>query len=138
MSYNMAEKILQDWANVQFETLVKEDATACLNDLFNGPLYLDPEGEPCDCFDEGAKRFNFSSACARISAALESISAVWVDIQAGEVLTSEPDWSAVEEFTHEDGSIERHECYWPEDYVHFDRNHVIRAIIGKELAKYIS
>lgn len=138
MSCRMWDRMLQEWANVQFETLVKDDATACLNDLFNGPLYLDPEGNPCDPFDEGVTRFNFSTACERICAALDHIGDVWVDIQAGEVLTQEPDWDAGDTVILEDGSEHYDLFNLREDYVHFDRAQVIAAIVGKELAKYVA
>lgn len=132
MSYKMAERELQEWANGQYRVLpevARKDIRRANWDLFNGPGY-----------DEGATRFNFTAACARISAALADISDVWVDIQSGEVIAQEPDWEAT--YEHEFMEEEAGSCNWPayhpEDYVHFERSQVIAAIVGKELAKYIS
>lgn len=139
MSYKMAEKMLQEWAKEHLASLdpyTQEKISQANADLYGGPLYLDDDNEECSCFDEGARRFDFSSAVAKIADALESISDVWVDIQSGEVLTSEPDWDAVDTCTF-DGE-EAGLLYDPSDYVYFSCTLAIRAILGKELAKYIA
>jgi hypothetical protein len=41
-------------------------------DLYNGPLYLDSEGDAASCFDEGASQFDFCGACDRVRDWLDS------------------------------------------------------------------
>jgi hypothetical protein len=42
------------------------------SDLYNGPVYLDSDGDAASCFDEGATQFDFCGACDRIREWLDS------------------------------------------------------------------
>lgn len=50
-----------------------------LSDLRNGPVYLDECGDSVSCFDEGARRFNFSAACSDLAAWAEDIGDICVE-----------------------------------------------------------
>lgn len=52
-----------------------------LSDLNNGPVYLDSDGYECSCFDNGAKRFNFVSACKTLSDFADEISDISIETE---------------------------------------------------------
>ncbi|AWY09439.1 hypothetical protein vB_RpoS-V16_03 [Ruegeria phage vB_RpoS-V16] len=52
-----------------------------LSDLNNGPVYLDSDGYECSCFDTGAKRFNFVSACKTLSDFADEISDISIETE---------------------------------------------------------
>lgn len=68
-----------------------------INDLYNGPVYLNNENEECCLFDENAKQFDFKSACNEIKD--------WLDENVNDIKyeysfddeTGESEWESVED-----------------------------------------
>lgn len=109
---------------------VREDIANATHDLVDGPLYLDEDDEPCSCFDDGARRFNFSAAVDRIRGAFDGVGDVWVDLFSGEVLGSEPGG-------YEDENGEWVEPEW--QYIrHYDRRQVLAEIVDAPLLEYVT
>jgi hypothetical protein len=99
------------------------------HDLYNGPSYYDADGEECSCFDDGAIAFDFVDACSRIDDALAEVSGIWIDLDAADYSTTEP-----EPWEDEDGELyEPDYSCWQE----VSASEVIRHIVGHELARYI-
>lgn len=109
---------------------VQNDIALCRHSLVYGPAYVDEDGELCDCFDEGAKAHDFSAAVDRIRDALDFVGTIWIDHEADDVLTSEP-----EGWEDEDG--EWQEPDWSQIY-RYDRRDLIRQIVGAALAEYVA
>jgi hypothetical protein len=93
---------------------VKQAIQLCTSHLYHGPLYFDSEGNECSCFDIGAKQFNWNPSLALISEWAESISDLSVETSF-DFETEESEYESV------DGT----------------RAEILRAIVGKELTKYL-
>lgn len=126
------QQAINDWAKSIEAALpddVKKEISHCNSSLFNGPLYLDSEGEPCSMFDDCDKTaHDFSAGCKLIAAALDNDDAVcdlYIDEDGG-VSTSEPEGEEI------DG-----EWCDPLPYTRVDRKQVIAAIVGRELAQHV-
>ncbi len=120
-----------------------DDATRKLIGMANWDLYYGPSGgglddecdvDDCDvvdCEDPTHRYPGFEKACKLVSKALDDldVNEVWFDTQSDCVETSEPEWC--------DGCNDE-ECVGQrsEDYVHYSRADVLRALIG-ELAEYV-
>ena len=61
----------------------------CKRDLYSGPVYLAPADDypfemvEVDCFDEGAKQFDFSAACAELSEILDALPTLYYEEWSG-------------------------------------------------------
>ena len=93
---------------------VKEAIARCTSHLYHGPLYFDRDGNECACFDDGAKQFNWSPSLDLISEWSETV-----------------DDLKVESFFNPDTEESEYET------VDGTRAEILRAIVGKELTKYI-
>ena len=123
---------LQDYAEILMDGLpdnIKEEITLCNHSLHHGPVYLDEDYDIAECFDENVRPHDFSAGCTRIRDALDGVGDVWVDEDANDVMTSEP------QGFEEDG--EWIEPPW-EHIRHYDRREVIAQIVGRALAEYVT
>lgn len=103
---------MAEWCDKQFSDLPKRIqslATMAAWDLH--------EGTPMSY--EGVPYPGFVEACEEITTALQDIGDIWVDVQSGEVMTSQPD---VDD---------------EEDLVMIDRRTVLSRLVDGELAQYL-
>lgn len=97
-------------------------------DLYTGPLYINGEGEACSHLDEGAKAFDFTDACARVSDWCgDNLSTIYYDSDCGEVMEKEPEG----EFDEEDNWLDA------SPYYEVDSSDIKRILFGRELAGHI-
>jgi hypothetical protein len=87
------------------------------DDLYCGPVYLDTDGEPCECFDDGATAFDFKAAIAEIGKWLDDVEDVRISC-----LDFDEDGEEIEWQERIDGTADE----------------IVRKIVGKELARYVS
>ncbi len=115
---------LRDWAKEKREELGPEIVSLIGKAKFD--LHYGPSGGGLEEDYPG-----FEKATKKISAALDDVvpSTLYIDIQAGGWSDSEPDW----EETDEEGQ----HVYHAEDWYHVDRNDLIAALVGDELAQYV-
>ena len=132
-------------------------------DLYDGPVYLAPAEEypfemvEVDCFDEGARQFDFTEACDELSDILEALPTLYYEEWSG-------CWNSIQDegywLNEEDGEIRdadegdpREPRYTdPDDddteddnwvWVEAEPCHVVtgsefkRAILGEQLAGYV-
>ena len=99
------------------------------SDLYNGPMYFNPEGEQCCHMDEGATPFLFSKTADEVMDYLreEVPSTVYVDMDCEQVFDNEP------EGYEEDG--EWIEPYWENVY---QVDNVYGVLLGTELGRTIA
>lgn len=95
------------------------------SDLWDGPLYLDADGEQCSSFDHGAHRFDFCQACGDIADFFDGIGCLYLD-EDGCVHTSEP--------TVEDPEIDNE----PPLCWEVSRRDIVQMVVGEMLAPYIA
>lgn len=57
------EKCCDEYCEEHVSKLVQHRIGLIRSDLYNGPLYFDDDGEPCEWCDKGAHQFDFSGAC---------------------------------------------------------------------------
>lgn len=107
---------------------IRNEITLCRQSLLWGPLYLDEDGEPAECFDENVRPHDFSAGCARIGEALANVSEVWVDTFSDDVMESEPQ-----------SFFEGDEWIQPDwEYIrHYEWSDVVAQIVGRELVEYV-
>jgi len=117
----------------ELESALPEDVKRLIelanSDLYSGPVYLDQDGEECSMWDDGATPFSFRKACDRIREALSDVSDVYLEDWSGCVLTSEPE-----------GYEDEETGAWiePDPYTLIEASALVRAIVGRELASYVS
>jgi hypothetical protein len=101
------------------------------NDLYNGPTYLDGDGNVVSMFDDvetGITAFDFVGACARVSDWCgDNLNRVYYDQECGEVMDREP----------EGEQDELGDWYEPAPYYEVDSTEVKRLLFGRELASHI-
>jgi len=128
---------LKDWTKETKETLDAE--VKKLISQANFDLYYGPSGGGLDDEDEdGTPAYpGFETACREIRRALSDLpSTVYVDEDSGCWTTTEPScWTCggCEECDGEDLCVLE-----PGPYVVYERKDLIRAIVGRELAEYVS
>ena len=98
-------------------------------DLYNGPVYIGPDGDVCTMWDDGAEPFSFRAACEAIREALSGVSDVYLEEWSGSILESEPE-GYEDELTGE--WLDPGVCYL------ISASDIITRIVGRELAAYVS
>ncbi len=114
---------------------------ACNWDLYNGPLSVDD----ADAL-ELAPWPGFSRAVREIAASLRSVGDAWITHDAC-AFRDEPRWGGTCESCEGSGEVRGRECRDcsgighgedPADYYHYERADVIRVLVGRELAPYVT
>ncbi len=99
-------------------------ANTANTDLYHGPVYTDGRGEWLNCFDEGARQFDFVRAVQMLSD--------WFDEHA-ETCYFE-DWSGCL-VSHADMTIGVNNDYY--EYFEIDRKKIANILLGRELAHHV-
>jgi len=110
---------------------IQKLANMANNDLYNGPTYLDGDGNVVSMFDDvetGITAFDFVGACATVADWCgDNLNRVYYDAECGEVMEKEPEGDEDEEGNW----IE------PGPYYEVDSTEVKRLLFGRELASHI-
>lgn len=118
--------------SVRVPAALRRVAGAANYSLYHGPLYLDADGEDCCCFDDGARPFDFPRAVAILSD--------WADrCVPGDLLYESWSGCVVRESDVEWQGDESEDVppADPADYRALDRETVLVALFGRELASYL-
>lgn len=132
---------VREYVAGQMPDTIKRLISLATLDLNEGPVFLDAEGERCGPFDDGAKRFDFSTACREIGAFFEDIGCLYVDEDGG-LHTAEPEATVeVEENPDHDpddpdSEPEIEVRYGPTPYWEIPRTQIVGLVAGS-LAQHL-
>lgn len=82
--------------------------------LMHGPVYLDEDGDPCSCFDEGMTPHNFTESCEIIRSYVDAI-----------------------EDLRDELVCEEDECVYEEIPIEGTAREIAKRIVGAELLPYV-
>jgi len=115
---------------VRVPAVVRNLANRCNEDLYNGPLYLDANGEPVSMFDpEYDHAFDFQRATGILSD--------WCDRNLPPALYYESESGCLSKSPPEPEEDEA-DVYWESaEYYEIDFREITKTLFGGELARYL-
>ena len=127
------DQLLTDYVkNIEIPATIKRHINMARYDLYYGPV---PAG---DCPDNDEYIYpGFEEACKQINEWIDKedlIRDIWINDETEDIITSKPDGGQYIE------NPDTGESEWFEDFGiwwHYERNDILREILGKELPKYL-
>lgn len=140
-------RAIEEYVTSKLDERTLELIRGCMFDLYQGPLYSEPNSLGVCAEDIGLDNWpGFSSALEIVRRAIRDsdIGDLWVTHDAC-VFDTEPEWRVT---CDECQGADDDECAscdgvgtipgeWPENYIHYERAYVLRIALGSELAQYL-
>lgn len=139
MTTQSTRKAIETHILAKLDERVQKLIPIAIADLWHGPLSAENVAEEQP--DLGFEYPSFQEACDEIKSALRlaRVSELYVDDLSGEIVESEPDCCAGEDCEECKGVPGRDASCGrslPEDWTRYEKQDIIKIVLGKELAPY--